>query len=206
MIEKVTAVVPASGFSRRMGRNKLLLPWRDGTVLGHVLKLLSAFPWNGILVTVSDDAVAREAARFPVDVMQNPEACLGQSRSVVLAVRARPESAGWLFMSGDMPMLDAGVVETVRKGIERYPEDIVAARYAGRNGQPVYFPNCFREELLGLQGDHGGRTILRRHPDRIVYLDFKDPCAGLDLDTPQDYQRLLEVLKNEGKGTGTRRR
>ena len=36
------AIVPAAGASRRMGRDKLLLPWRRTVVLGAVLRNVAA--------------------------------------------------------------------------------------------------------------------------------------------------------------------
>jgi CTP:molybdopterin cytidylyltransferase MocA len=46
-------------------------------------------------------------------------------------------------------------------------------------------------ELLGLSGDQGGRVLFSRYPARWV--PWHDPAVLQDIDTPEDYQRLLET-------------
>ena len=57
-------------------------------------------------------------------------------------------------------------------------------------GQPVYFPAAFKAELLALTGDHGGRTIIRNHPDRVCYVPIDNIRQGVDVDTPEGYEKV----------------
>lgn len=49
-------------------------------------------------------------------------------------------------------------------------------------------------ELLAVEGDQGGRDVLRRHRSGIRFIDFGDLLAGEDVDTPEDLHRLRRAL------------
>jgi molybdenum cofactor cytidylyltransferase len=51
----------------------------------------------------------------------------------------------------------------------------------------VVFPVDLFDELAQLQGDRGARTLLSRHPGRVVGVSM--PSAALDIDTPADIPR-----------------
>ena len=58
----VSAVVPAAGLSSRMeGRNKLLLPWEGGTVVGAVVSGLLSCALDVVVVTGRDAELVAEA-------------------------------------------------------------------------------------------------------------------------------------------------
>ena len=58
----------------------------------------------------------------------------------------------------------------------------------GRGGHPVLFPADLIGELIGLRGDEGGRSVLRRHAGRLRLHDLPGEAAVTDLDTPQDWE------------------
>jgi len=173
-----------------MGYNKLLLEHDGKTIIEHVLETVCGFTWKDIIVAVAEPSVEQAALNYPVRIIHNSCAHLGQSQSVIQSVRASRDSAGWFFVSADMPLLDDHIVNAVREAIEKNNGKIVAARYKYRNGQPVYFPQRYYTELISLQGDVGGRQIIREHPEDIEYVDFGDIRQGMDMDTPEDYRRL----------------
>ena len=43
------------------------------------------------------------------------------------------------------------------------------------------------QELAKITGDEGGRSVLKRHADRVRLLPLPDRMAVLDLDTPEDW-------------------
>jgi molybdenum cofactor cytidylyltransferase len=163
-LENTTAVIPASGFSKRMGREKLLLPFRGKSILANVLEAVCSFSWKRVIVCAAQEDVINEARKkADVHVLYNPDPSAGQSRSIILAVEESAQSAGWIFTSADMPLLSKEIIRRLREAIASHPDQIVQVRYQGLPGQPVYFPGKYREELLHLTGDTGGRQIIHRH-------------------------------------------
>jgi molybdenum cofactor cytidylyltransferase len=59
-----------------------------------------------------------------------------------------------------------------------------------RRGNPVLFDRVTFPDLLSLQGDVGGRAIFHKH--KVEFLPWHDDALLLDVDTPEDYQRLIE--------------
>jgi len=47
---QVGAIVLAAGISSRMGQPKLVLPWRETTIIGHVVKILEMAKLDEVIV------------------------------------------------------------------------------------------------------------------------------------------------------------
>jgi molybdenum cofactor cytidylyltransferase len=60
-----------------------------------------------------------------------------------------------------------------------------------RRANPVLFDRDTFPDLLQLKGDVGGRAIFDKH--RVEYLPWHDDILLLDVDNPQDYDRLKEL-------------
>jgi molybdenum cofactor cytidylyltransferase len=56
-------------------------------------------------------------------------------------------------------------------------------RYRQQLGNPVGFGRLFKDELLALQGDRGGKSMIQQHSKRLTILDTQDQGVVFDLDT-----------------------
>src|SRR5688572_17538412 len=161
---KVSAVVLAAGESTRMGQNKLLMPWGDTTVLGHVVKTLYEGGIGDTVVVTGHDAEAvRESVQdLPCRTFLNLRSSEGMGRSIAAGVKAcLPDTEGFLIVPGDMPMVTP---ELVRQILECASENgLVVPRCGVRMGQPVFFGRVCRSELEALSGDSGARNVLEAH-------------------------------------------
>ena len=45
------------------------------------------------------------------------------------------------------------------------------------------FSRKYYQELMEITGDKGGKQIINRHPDDVVYLEIKDARELVDIDT-----------------------
>ncbi|MCP4715438.1 MAG: NTP transferase domain-containing protein, partial [Deltaproteobacteria bacterium] len=72
------------------------------------------------------------------------------------------------------------------------PDMIIVSVYDERRGNPVLFPKSMRSDLLALTGDSGGRQIMAHMPERVIELAFDDAGAGIDIDTPESYSRIVK--------------
>ena len=197
LAEEITALVPASGFSRRMdGKDKLLLDWGGIPLVCRVLCNLKEAGIKDIALIAHDPAVIRAAALYApfARIIYNDAPDSGQSRSVVCGTASSPGRKGWLFLNGDMPLTDSFAIRQVLNLAARHPQKIVRACYQGQAGQPVYFPCRFRDELLNLSGDQGGRSIINIHADAVEDAWIDDLQAGKDIDSLQDYMELKEWI------------
>jgi molybdenum cofactor cytidylyltransferase len=85
-------------------------------------------------------------------------------------------------------------VTLVGKLVEIYrsqPVEIVAPQVQDRRANPVLFDRSVFSDLLALQGDTGGRAVFSHHT--VTWLPWLDDSLLLDIDTWEDYQRLLAL-------------
>jgi molybdenum cofactor cytidylyltransferase len=109
----------------------------------------------------------------------------------VAGVRAlRPGTEAALIVLGDQPRLATAVVPTLLARASATARPIVAPVYRGEQGNPVLFAAAVFDELRDLAGDEGARRVVRRDPHRVERVAFDLPMPP-DVDTPDDYDRLL---------------
>jgi len=186
----VTAIVLTAGLSRRMGEQKLLLPIDGVPMVQHTLDLIAILPFSKrILVTVPEIA---EAVQTEAEIVFNQRPELGQSLSVRLGVFAAPVSDSLLFLTGDQPLLDAPTIHAILAADDGesivYPIDV-----DGQPKSPTLFAPRFREALLALQGDAGGRQIRQQFPEACREVQIENAAALLDVDTPAEYEKIKKA-------------
>ena len=197
---RITAILLAAGLSKRLGRNKLLLPLGDETVLRKTAKaVLASAVSEVILVTGHEHEKVKQAVSgLNVRLKHNPRYAEGQSTSMIAGIEAASEEAeAYLFVLGDQPLLTPEIVNgLIARYGESRPDALVAAPvFKGRRGNPVLFAASLRDELLRASGDAGGRGIIKRleteSPGRIVFLELPNDDIFLDIDTEEDYELML---------------
>ncbi len=93
-----------------------------------------------------------------------------------------------MFLTGDQPRIDAAAINVLINAWQTHKENIIIPVYGGRRGSPVVFPARFREQLLALEGDTGGRAVIEQAPEMVHCVDMPDADAGIDIDTPEEYE------------------
>jgi molybdenum cofactor cytidylyltransferase len=89
----------------------------------------------------------------------------------------------------DQPQIPADLLRALVDTHASSLAPIVAPMVDGRRGNPVLFDRVTFPDFAGIEGDVGGRAVFSKHP--VAWLPWLDASAALDVDTPADYQRLL---------------
>ncbi|STO30778.1 molybdopterin-guanine dinucleotide biosynthesis protein A [Fusobacterium necrogenes] len=182
------AIVMASGYSKRMGKNKLQLPYRDTNLLGYTLEKLSFLPFYNIYVCGREKWVKDLTKNFGYNYLENKRSQFGQSESIKLGIN-NSSGEGIVFFTADQPLLTKNTLLKIYFNFLRY-NYITIPRAEGQSFSPVFFPKNKREDLLKLEGDTGGREIIKKTA-LISFVDFQDKKEFLDIDTPEEYQNIL---------------
>ena len=187
----IAGVVLAAGFSRRMGRQKLLLQLQGKPVVRWAVERLAPHVEDVVVVTGQDDAPIREAlAGLAVRFAVNPAPQAGQGSSIAVGVAAlKPWTRAVLIALGDQPRLPDTVVPALVEALGRSGKAIAAPVYRGTQGNPVLFSAVVFAELRALTGDAGARAVVAADPARVERVPFDLPMPP-DVDTPEDYARL----------------
>lgn len=186
----IWAVVLAAGESRRMGTQKLLLPFGESTIVENVVRAALDSSLQGIVVVLGADEgqVREKLSLYPVTFAVNENYAQGMLSSVQAGFEALPEKAtAAVVMLGDQPFVTA---ETVDELIARHRETrkgIVLPVHGGRRGHPVLIATKYKSDILGLSPEGTLRQVVHACAADVLEVAVDDPNVLRDIDTPDDY-------------------
>ena len=189
----VTAIVLAAGTSSRMGQPKQLLPYEGKSLVRRAAEAaIESKARQTIVVTgAANEQVDAELAGLAVMLVHNPEFADGMSTSLRAGLRAvRPEVDAVVVALADQPFVTSEIFDGLIDLYERSGAKIVRPRYGDQPGNPVLWDSSLFGELIALEGDQGGRALLREHVSEIAWLDLPDRGQQTDVDTPEAYTSL----------------
>lgn len=200
---KIGALITAAGLSSRMGTFKPLLPYKDTTIIRHVIELLRKAGADPVIVVAGyrADEIRTHLEGLNVDIVENTEYANTQMfDSIKLGLR---ELAGRCdrvaFMPVDVPDISP---ELVRRIFE-IEGKMVRPVYRGRPGHPVMLDASLIKDICEYQGERGLRGAMEATGYEIIEPEADDDGIYNDLDTPEDYRRLLQRIEGKKKSCGS---
>ena len=190
MINLISAIIMASGFSRRMGENKLLMKYNNKFLIQYTLDTISKCNFEDKVVVTQYEKVKEIGENLNFKVVINEHSNKGQSESIKLGIKNCKESNGYMFFVADQPLLDKNDIENL---IGVFNEDInyiVIPQCKGKCGNPVIYPKKYKKDILNLEGDNGGQSIIKSS-DKIKYVNVCEDTL-FDIDYIDDFNNLLK--------------
>ena len=191
-------VILAAGASSRMGRPKMLLPWGETTVIGHLVGQWHRIGARQIAAVCAkgDHALNQELDRIGLGHehrIVNPEPARGMFSSIQCAAGWNgwnAELSHWAFALGDQPHLNHETLLATATFASRNPDNICQPARNCRPRHPIFLP---REifSMLARTNDKTMKEFLQSHSARVQLLTINDAGLDLDLDTPADYERAV---------------
>ena len=198
----VSALVLAAGLSRRMGTNKLLLPFGERTILAQVISVLQSCPLGEIVVVTGherekvEESIGRHLRPKPdggLRFVYNPNYATGEMLSSIQAGLAAMRDASYcdaaLIVLGDQPHIERRIVDQVIAA--HRPGTVVIPSFNRRGGHPILIDRVRWPEVLALPLDANLREVLRAHADWLHYVEVDAETILRDVDTPEDYKRSI---------------
>jgi len=198
----VSAVVLAAGLSRRMGTNKLVLPFGERTVLAQVISVLQSCPLGEIVVVTGHEheKVEEMLGRYPgrkgsgFRFVYNPDYATGEMLSSIqaglVAMREASHCDAALIVLGDQPLIERRIVEQVIAAHK--PGTVVIPSFNRRGGHPILIDRACWSEVLTLPLNANLREALRAHTDWLRYVEVDRETILRDVDMPEDYSRMVK--------------
>jgi molybdenum cofactor cytidylyltransferase len=192
---RFAVVILAAGASSRMGRPKMLLPWGETTVLGHLIAQWQQTEASQIAVVCAadDEGINKELDRIGFAREQriiNPDSSRGMFSSIQAAARWpgwNPAFTHWAIALGDQPHLASTTLRTARDFAAQQFDKICQPSRNGRPRHPVFLPKRVFETLA----DSTHQTLkefLTAHLSEVRLVEVIDPGLDFDLDTPADFE------------------
>jgi molybdenum cofactor cytidylyltransferase len=198
---KLSAVVLAAGFSRRMGREKVLLPFGGSSILGRILaNLAAAGAAERIVVLRPDlDEAARIAQRAGARVVINEH----PEQEMLLSIRMgiadlSADAEAFYVWPADHP---AVAIETLRRLARAGgPARVALPVHDQRRGHPVLIGAGLVPHIAAIPPNEGLRHLWRTRPEVLVEVPVDDSGVLVDLNTPEDYEKWTGRRDDGGTG------
>lgn len=212
--QSFAGVVPASGASHRMGRQKALLEWEGETFVRRVVRSLSEGGCSPVFVVTTPEQVdvAEEARRAGADLLVNPDPGEGPITSLRIALAAIDDSVdGIVYLPVDHPLVHPDSVAKLLSVARSSGAKLTLPMHGAKRGHPAIFRRALFGELLDPDLEGGARTVVHRHLESAQLLDLADAGVIADIDTPEAYLAALraheasdEAATNQSGATSSR--
>lgn len=193
---KVGCVLMAAGWSRRfVGADKLLAEVDRRPLICRILRqmreLADALPEAEPHVIARRAEIADLAREYGIACTLYEGGVQSDTVRKALELPGAEHWAGCMFIPADQPLLTAGSMEMLLRAFLQSPQEIHRLCADGVPGNPVLFPaSCF-SDLRKLQGDVGGREVIRRGKVPVRMHETEDKTELLDVDLPRDLERII---------------
>jgi molybdenum cofactor cytidylyltransferase len=200
--EPVAGIVLAAGKATRYGQAKQLLDWKGEAFVRAAAKTALNAGLDPVVVVTGAyaDQVAEAVKDLNVILVKNEDWQNGQGSSIragILTLTPTPSPSkgegntvrAAIFLLVDQPQVNTSILRAL---VEKHAEGlypVVAPMVIDRRANPVLFDRVAFDDLMQLEGDVGGRAIFHKH--HVEYLPWHDDRLLLDVDTVEQYQRLI---------------
>ena len=196
----IWGIILAAGEGKRMGKVKLTLPLGDKKLIEWVLQAAKLAPLDKFLLVVrpEDKEVIKIGKSWGAEIVLNSEYRSGMSSSIKKALHqiSSEELEGFFVILGDQPFINPSLLYKMLKAFTPGKREIVVPFYKDKQGNPVLFDGYWKEELIGLTGDIGGRVLIKTHPERIKKVKISDESILLDIDREEDYEKIKGIFNS----------
>jgi molybdenum cofactor cytidylyltransferase len=189
-------VILAAGASSRMGSDKALLPWRNGTFLSSAINALQAV--SDLVIVIAghnQQSVAPTVYSNGAFLVTNRNPDDGQFSSLRVGlneVLGRGRDAAIITLV-DRPAPKVETIETLKQAFLAAPDHIwaVVPEFNSRHGHPFIAGREMIEAFLRAPSTSNAREVEHAHQEHILYLPVTDPLVAINVNTLQEFQQLL---------------
>jgi len=189
----ISVILLAAGKSKRMGRPKQLLPFRGSTVLEQTVKNVSESELNELIVVTGYQAerIAQRITDKQIKIAVNREFQRGIGSSIKCGLAQVSErSDAIMIVLGDQPLIEKHAIDPLIQTFSTTDQGILVPIYQGIRGHPVIFDAKYKDELLRLPDEVGGRKLIKEHPEDVLKIEVATESVIVDIDTRGEWAAL----------------
>jgi len=194
----ICGIILAAGEGKRMGKVKLTLPLGDKQLIEWVLQAVKYTPLDKYFLVVrpEDKEMIKTGEKWGAEIVLNPEYKSGMSSSIKKALHriSSEELEGFFVILGDQPLINPSILFKMIRAFTLDKKEILVPFYKEKQGNPVFFDGYWKDELMKLSGDVGGKVLIKAHPERVKRFKISDESILLDIDREEDYEKMKNIF------------
>jgi molybdenum cofactor cytidylyltransferase len=193
-MSQIWAIILAAGQSKRMNVPKMLLPYRDKTIIENVIENVISSEVSKTLVVLGSegDLILEAIKNLPVSHCYNENYREGMLSSVKCGFSNLPGKFGAVVVfPGDYPGIGADVINLIIRSFSISEKKIIIPLFGGKRGHPILISHYYREEVMKLNPVEGLRALPAKFPQDVLEIDVNTPSVLRDIDTIEDYYNEL---------------
>jgi molybdenum cofactor cytidylyltransferase len=195
----IYGIILAAGEGKRMGKVKLTLPLGDKQLIEWVLQAVKLTPLDRYFLVVrpEDKDIIKIGKAWGAEIVLNPDFRKGMSTSIKKALLKinNQEVEGFFLILGDQPLITSKIINKLIKSFSPGKGEIIVPYFKDKRGNPVLFDIYWKDELMAVTGDVGGRVLIKAHPEKINRVNISDRAILFDIDQEKDYLKAQMDLK-----------
>jgi len=189
----ISAIVMASGLSKRMNADKLHFEINNKKIYKFILETIKKYDFYETIVVAKDDEILETSKSLGFVGVRNTKYSIGQSESIKAALENCKSTDGFMFFVADQPFVKLKTVEKLCNEFYENCNNIIVPYYNGIKGNPVIFPNYMKDQLMGLENDSGGKVVINNNQDKVIRINIATIDEFIDIDTMEDYERVKKI-------------
>lgn len=187
---KLDIILLAAGNSKRFGSNKLLYKLNNKYMfeyaLENIFSLKKIFKESieNIVVVSKYKEIEKylENIKINIKYKENPHSEMGISSSIILGLNEISNKNFLMFMVCDQPYLKVETLEKFIKDFFKQNKKIGCLSTGKDLGNPCIFSSEYIEELKKIEGDRGGKQVIKRHMEEVFSFIVEDKKELEDID------------------------
>jgi molybdenum cofactor cytidylyltransferase len=194
---RYAAIVLAGGLSTRMKQFKPLLPLGDATITDYVINTFLRAGTDVFLVAgYRHNEIVAGIKKQDITIVYNPDYEKGMFSSIQAGVRHLEAKYTSFFIDPvDIPLVRTSTIRRLMEAAEKNPNKIVYPVFGGKRGHPPLIPTELASDILGWDKNGGLAAVLKTREKRAMEVSVSDSFILRDIDTPEDYNALLERFR-----------
>ena len=196
-MDKIAAIVLASGKAMRFKSNKLLYEVNSKALIHYAIDNVSRSNFQQRIIVLRNNEISDYSKQSGYQVVWNEDFEDGMSTSIVHGIEnVSPEIEAAMIIPGDMPLLDNSILNGLIEHFKSSGKGISGFEYNGTIISPVIFSRKYFEEILKLKGDKGAKSIVLRHNNDFSGMEIRSNILT-DIDTRDDTIEFRKFLNHK---------
>ncbi|HEX9025926.1 MAG TPA: nucleotidyltransferase family protein [Clostridium sp.] len=180
---KINLILLAAGNSNRFQGNKLLTTVNGKQMYMNVVEKSLKLNFNKVILVTQYEEIKTALLEQPIQVVMNENSEFGISHSIKLGIQTDMEADAYMFMVCDQPFIALVSIETLIYRFIESNKGMACVEHEGKLGNPTIFSKKYKNELLSLEGDVGGKSIIKKHLDDLERVKIMHEVELMDIDT-----------------------